>query len=478
MRTPKDIIAAAHAGNAAAAREGIRRLETSRPRDLVTWLCAAEVYAALGCFGEMAPAIDRAEKLGGSVQVTSLMRAIAELGCGRVREGLEFARRAVVGLEGDQLLEAQLTLSEALYLANENDELAALLDRSPRLAEVPRGMLYRARVERRRGDIARADATLKAVFESVAPLATRRAAGFERVRLLDASGRYDEAFDAAVATHAATSVRFDVGGMISEIDRCASIASRGGFRMRSKPSRTVTRTALFASLPRSGTTLLEQMLDRHPGVSGLGELPAVETIVQGLVSLGGWPDAIATADTAALDRLQREYLTFVRSISKAPSDVLTLDKTIHTWHRLPAIAAVLPGAKLLRLLRDPRDNAISIFLSNFHRESMGWNASLDQIRQVIEAERRSVPTIARALEMDLLDIDYEALVRAPEEHLRRILDFLGLPWDARCARPHENDRVVITLSHEQVRRAINDSSIGRWRNYANRFDARWDALAR
>jgi len=420
----------------------------------------------------------RAAQYGAPIAFCDLMRALAELGCGRVESGIAFAERAARVTTGAQRVEADHALCEGLFLANRAEELGRVLDSNPELSSEPRGQLLRARLDRRNGRTAAAEAGLRAAFRSGAHVMLRRTAGFELAKLLDALGRYDEAFDIAAESHASTGLPFDTGRMVSEIERCASFARRGGFRMRSAPTRRVERTALICSLPRSGTTLLEQMLDRHPSLTGLGELPAVETLARGITTVGGWPEGVWMADTATLDRLQAEYIAFVRRLSQAPSNATTLDKTLDTWRRLPAIAAALPGAKLIRIKRDPRDMAISIFLSNFHRESMGWNASLPDIRRVIEAERRSVPELARILGVELLEIDYASLVDDPRLQLARALDFLGLAWNEACLSPEGNRRLVITLSHEQVRRPVNRESIGRWKHYADRFDATWSALAK
>ncbi|MBL9120039.1 MAG: sulfotransferase [Phycisphaerae bacterium] len=393
-----------------------------------------------------------------------------------MQEGIECAERAVPRLSGAQQVEGALILCEGLYLAGRTDDLAVRLEKTPQLTDDPRGRLHLARVRRRQGDLAEAERLYRAVFASNAALLVRRNAGFELARLLDSACRYQDAFAAARETHAATGVRFDTGGLVREVERSASFASRGGFRMRATPSRQVEQTALICSLPRSGTTLIEQMLDRHPNISGVGEIPAVEALVAELSKYGGWPDAVTMVDRETLDRLQATYLAFVAGLARSGASITTLDKTIHTWRRIPAIAAALPGAKLIRLRRDPRDNAISIFLSNFHRESMGWQGSMEEIRSVIAAERRFVPMIAKHLGVELLDLSFEEFVTAPREHLAKALEFLGLPWCEQCQQPEGNSRVVITLSHEQVRRPVNSEGIGRWRNYAEHFDDRWSEV--
>jgi hypothetical protein len=148
---------------------------------------------------------------------------------------------------------------------------------------------------------------------------------------------------------------------------------------------------------------------------------------------------------------------------------------------IPAVAAVLPGASFIRITRDPRDTAISMFLSNFHPKAWGFTASLATIRRVIELERRIAPKAFEVLGLRAVSVRYEDLVDAPEREIRRVLETMGVEFDPVVLAPEGNTRTVLTLSYEQVRRSINRSSIGRWRNYAFAFEGpsagAWDALA-
>jgi len=135
----------------------------------------------------------------------------------------------------------------------------------------------------------------------------------------------------------------------------------------------------------------------------------------------------------------------------------------------------LPHTKVIRIVRDARDNAVSLFLNNL-APSWGWTASLNSISKLLKAERQYVPIICEKLKLDVISIEFEALVAAPEATLRPVLDHLGLPWEAACLRPDLNPRIVQTLSNEQVRRPLNANGIGRWQNYAEQFDASWGAL--
>lgn len=475
--SPASVMAAVEAGRFAQASQELQRLIALAPKDLRVWMLAAEVAASLGQYDQMKTAVERASRLGAPPAECDRLRARAAGGSGRVEEAILFGERAVRGLDGAARFDAALGLAQSLYFAQRFDELARLVEAERGFCQDPRGSLFLARVARSRGDHAMAEAKLRELFEAKTTLVNRRIAGFDLVQLLDSLGRYAEAFEVARATHLSTTPPFDTRGLVADLDRTASLARRGAFRIRHRPTRRVASTALFSSLPRSGTTLLEQMLDRHPGLRGLGEIPAVEEMALGLTSLGGWPDGAWLADVAALDRLQAAYLDAAKAGATPQAGGMTLDKTLGTWMRLPAVATVLPGAKLLRLLRDPRDNAISLFLSSLDRVRLGWSGSLDSIRQVIAAERRCVPVLAETLELDLLSLSYEGLVDDPRGKLEATLAFLGLPWHEECLRPDLNQRVVVTLSHAQVRKPVNRGSIGRWRNYAEFFGPEWDELA-
>ena len=236
-------------------------------------------------------------------------------------------------------------------------------------------------------------------------------------------------------------------------------------------------TSLVVGLPRSGTTLVEQMLDRHPLVAGIGEFEGISDIGDALVSRGLWPTKLheLTARDAML--LECEYIAGA-STRMREGTTTTFDKTLRAWRLLPAVAVVLPEASLVHIERDAKDCAISIYLSNFHPHSFGFTASLEMIRRVMLAERKLVQPSFETLGLRAIRVQYETLVAHPEREITRVLEHIGVAFDARVLNPEENTRTVLTLSHEQVRRKINSSSIGRWKNYEFAFDASWDALAR
>ena len=228
-------------------------------------------------------------------------------------------------------------------------------------------------------------------------------------------------------------------------------------------------------MPRSGTTLLEQMLDRHPGISGIGEYEGVQQMGSGLISAGVWPRDLGALEPEAAVALQREYIDGARSRARRGAE-WTFDKGLHAWRLLPAIAAVLPGAVCIWIVRDPRDTALSLFLSNFEPSSFGWTRNIESIRAMMALERALVPEALHVLGIGHESIVYENLVADPAGTAARCLARLGLAMDDATLNPESNARAVLTLSHQQVRKPINRGSIGRWRNYEWAFDEGWRTL--
>ncbi|MDA1008275.1 MAG: sulfotransferase [Planctomycetota bacterium] len=173
--------------------------------------------------------------------------------------------------------------------------------------------------------------------------------------------------------------------------------------------------------------------------------------------------------------LRKTYLDGAAFLRRA-SAKWTLDKSLHSWRWLPLIAAVIPSTVVIAITRNQRDSAISTFLGNFHPKSFGWTGSMESIRRVGSAHRSIVPMALDRLGLAHESIEYEGLVGDPAGFASRCLAKMGLVMNDATVAPEGNQRTVLTLSHEQVRRPINRASIDRWRNYEWAFDTRWDGF--
>ena len=451
---------------------------SKHPRDASAWFSLARAAFGLGRLRQADEAVDCTLRLGSTGHEVQLLRAIVDHRLGRSSAAID-RLRMLVSKRAPNATDAVLALAEVLHRANRRDELAALVAEGGDWTEDPRAAIFTARVSLhtdRAGTIAR----LEELARSDRPALVRRIAGFDAVRLLDADGEYRRAFDLALHLHATTGAPFDVDGMIANAEQQLDLVRRGT-RWFEPRAPAVQGVALVVGMPRSGTTLLEQMLDRHPAISGIGEYDGVNTMGTAVLGQGVWPRELSMLDARMAASMQADYLAGA-AVTRRASAQWSFDKSLHTWRWLPAVAAVLPGAACLRIERDARDTAISIFLSNFNPQAVGWTRSLDSIRRVISAERALAPAALRVLGIPHEDIRYEELVDRPREHMERIVARLGLPMDDAVLAPEANARTVLTLSHEQVRRSINRSSIGRWKNYEFAFGPEWgggsDAITR
>jgi len=435
------------------------------------WLGRARCNLSLGRLRDAETDLERLSRLAPQDPAALLLRGIVHHRLGRSEQAVGVLR-PLLDRNSPNRVDVAVALAETLHRAARHQELSDLMDRDDVWGDDPRATLFRARVIGRQ-DPEAAITALQAIARAAGSDVLRRITGFEAVRLLDKAGRYREAFDLAALVHLHTTPRFDVDGLVGRVREQRDLLARGAFRA---PARVqpVQGVAMVVALPRSGTTLLEQMLDSHPDVSGIGEYDGVRTLADGVVAAGAWPWGLGTMDVART--LQDRYLEGARVTQRAGTR-WTFDKNLHAWTWLPAVAAVLPGAVCLHVARDPRDTAISLFLSNFHPVSFGWTRSLEDIRRVVEAERSLLPESLAILGIPYEAIVYEDLVADPVGHARRCLERLGLAMADQVVQPERNQRTVLTLSHEQVRNPINARSIGRWRNYAWAFDEGWNELA-
>ncbi len=227
------------------------------------------------------------------------------------------------------------------------------------------------------------------------------------------------------------------------------------------------RPVFIVGLPRSGTTLVEQVLAAHPAVHGAGELQEISRIFRSLPEIAGRagddPFVVAAGMTPGQCRAAaREYLDRLQAIAP-PGAARVVDKQPDNVNYLGLIGLLWPGARVIHCRRDLRDVAVSCWQSGLVATS--WNNDWDNLARRFRDYVDLVGHWNRTRPIEWLEVDYEEVVADLEGQGRRMIAHLGLEWDAACVRFHDRPGPVRTPSLIQVRRPVHTRSVGRWRNY-------------
>jgi tetratricopeptide (TPR) repeat protein len=223
-------------------------------------------------------------------------------------------------------------------------------------------------------------------------------------------------------------------------------------------------------MPRSGTSLIEQILASHPAVHGAGELPFLRMIVEGL---GGYPEVVGKLAPQDLAALGQRY---VQAVTPLSNRVHVVDKMPANFLYAGLAHLALPNARLIHCRRNALDTCVSCYSKLFSSEQL-FTYDLGELGRFQRAYERLMGHWRKVLPPErFIDIDYEAVVENLEGEARRLLEWLGLPWNEACLRFHETERVVRTASLVQVRQPIYRSSMGRWRKYCEHLQPLLAAL--
>jgi tetratricopeptide (TPR) repeat protein len=238
-----------------------------------------------------------------------------------------------------------------------------------------------------------------------------------------------------------------------------------------------TRPVFIIGMPRSGTTLTEQICASHPDVYGAGELNHIRIIANeigfGHTDPQVFIDKMRNMTKEMSQDLAQGYLTKLKKINSGALHIV--DKMPHNYELIALITLLFPNAKIINCNRDPMDNCLSCFMHNFS-ESHGYNANLTTIGLYYRQYRRLMSHWISALQAPILIMQYEKIVADLESQARSLIDFLDLDWSDACLSFHETDRTVRTPSRWQVRQPIYTTGVKRWKRYGDCLTPLQDAL--
>ena len=222
----------------------------------------------------------------------------------------------------------------------------------------------------------------------------------------------------------------------------------------------------IVGMPRSGTTLAEQILASHPQVFGAGELPDIDDISRQLerVVPGNlkYPDCMELAAADTLRAARDGYLRKLADLSSGAHRVT--DKMPHNFEHLGLIAALFPNARIVHCIRNPLDTCLSIYFNDFNA-GHGYATDLGMLGEHYNEYHRMMMHWKNVLPIKIFDLVYEDIIRDQEQISRQLLAYCGLDWDPACLEFYKNKRTVSTFSYDQVRKPIYTGSVERWRRY-------------
>jgi tetratricopeptide (TPR) repeat protein len=253
------------------------------------------------------------------------------------------------------------------------------------------------------------------------------------------------------------------------LDANMSLLDGARFASGARAGNTDPAPVFIVGMPRSGTTLCERILAAHAQIHGAGERVALG---QAFASLSGGHDTaaavrrIAELDAPRLDAAAARYLADLHAL--APDKARIVDKMPGNYLYLGLVGLMLPGARIIHCVRDPRDIGLSIFTFRFHGQH-GYAHDLADLGWTIAQQDRLMAHWRAALPNPVLTVKLADWVTDFAGTLTRVLAHLGLPPDPACERFYEADTRVRTVSRAQVRQPVNARGLGRWRTYAGRL---------
>jgi tetratricopeptide (TPR) repeat protein len=436
-----------------------------QPKAHETWLSFGRTLDAVGRHEEAIAAFDRALALRPNYVDALIGRGGALKMMNRLPEALACFDKAIA-LGGEAEAKGLAARGSALAEAGESEEARETLRRAAECGANPgpAWLAYSDLVKFQSGDPA-----VAAMEARLAEIERRQPADAQPLHFALGKAYLDIGDSERAFAHldAGNRLKRALLAYDADADRTHSAAVAAAFpaeifeRFAGAGARSAT-PIFVVGMPRSGTTLIEQILASHPAVHGAGELHALPEIVGGM---GGVPEGLAALTADQLARLGDDYLSRIGNPPAGKAHVV--DKLPGNFVNLGLIRLILPEARIIHVRRDPVDTCLSCYARAFKAANLPFTYDQTELGLFY----RSYETLMAHWRATLpashfFEIEYEAVVDDLEGQARRMIAFLGLPWDPACLEFHRTKRIVHTASVNQVRKPIYRASVGRWRAHA------------
>jgi tetratricopeptide (TPR) repeat protein len=302
---------------------------------------------------------------------------------------------------------------------------------------------------------------------------------FSLGRLYDEQGNYQCAFSVYKKANEMMPNTFNAEMFAGQVDANIKYFTRDKLKEFAVANNSSRRPVFIVGMPRSGTSLVEQVLASHPDVYGAGELDdiaelAVKTIFMSKVE-HNFPLSLDFCSSESISILAKEYLNHLEKLS--PDAKRITDKIPGNYLYLGFIQLLFPHARVIHCERDPVDTCLSCYFQNFETGHV-YSSELATLGEVYHYYKKIMGHWDNVLGLPVYKVKYEDMVGNFESIAREIVDFCGIEWDMQCLEFYKSSRLLNTASYNQVRQPVYKRSVHRWKYYAEYLDELFDALER
>jgi tetratricopeptide (TPR) repeat protein len=294
-------------------------------------------------------------------------------------------------------------------------------------------------------------------------------------RSLERLGRFDEAFEAFTRSNACARAEFDPKLVEARFAALKETFTPEAVAASPRATNTSELPVFIVGMPRSGSTLVEQIIHAHPHGYGAGEIVDLNHALAAMyLAHVNSDDPDAEPEAIQMDAIADGYLRALRRYGRNAHRIV--DKHLGNFQHLGIMSVLFPNARIIHTKRHPMDTGLSCFKHPLIASMHPWSTSLEWTGAYYRAYHDLMAHWTNTLKIDVLDVQYEELVAEPETHARRIIDFCGLDWDDACLRFHDVRRDVTTISFDQVTQPMYTSAVDLWKNYEKQLEPLCAAL--
>ncbi len=438
----------------------------AEPKDPAYIVNLARLYLDIGEAEEALPLLKTAVGLKNAPPEAPWALAKFFFDIGDVEQSIPYFEACLAKIEPDRRVEVKLEYFDALRAGGHIDAAEALIDSL--IEHAPENCLFlsnKTSLRTTRIDNPAAQQLVTLLPDAKLPDPARSAVLLQIGRMYENSEQYEQAFRYFGEAKQYRQMRHDLASFMGEVDDLIGTFSAEVFEKFKHLGSASEQPVFVVGMPRSGTTMTEQIIGAHPDAAGVGELTRIRMFAKRLCppgNAGRFIDLLSNVSAQALAVVPEKYLQLINFL--APGKKRLVDKMPHNFLAVGFISALFPRAKFVHVHRNPLDNFVSAFqnpMNDFH----SYSFDQEEYGKYYLGYQRLMSHWCSVLPDRIFDWPYDEVVADPQSHVARLLEFLGLPWSDECLRFHEKKTTVRTFSMHQVRNPVSVKSVERWRNY-------------